>query len=160
MATPDLPEGHSAGHGGEGDASDERVPDRSRLEEILTKSVLWKKQTLRNIEAKRAPAETDFSDGDDTAARLLHRLSAQLEERNNEIQRLRAAVTRLENEKSKLDRAQQRQVALHREELERMQVAYDQFEKESDSLLTELGRKNERLRDECRFQSLRPLFRQ
>ena len=159
MATPDLPEGHSPDHSDEGNGSDKQTPDRSRLERILTKSVLWKKQTLRNIEAKRSMAETDSSDVDDTTARLLHRLSAQLEERNDEIRRLQQAVSKLENEKSKLDRAQRRQVARHRKELERMQVAYDQFERESDMLLTELGQKNERLRNECRFQSLRPLFK-
>lgn len=158
MATPDLPKGHSPDHSDEGSVSSARHPDLSRLEKVLTKSSIWKKQALRKIESDRAAADTDSDDRENKAARVVLRLSAQIQERNDEIERLREAVSRLENEKLRLDRACQREMALHQADLERMQDAYDQFEKESDSLLSELDRQNERLRNECRRQNGRSLL--
>lgn len=92
--------------------------------------------------------------------RLLTRLSAQLHERNDEVERLRRAITRLEDEKSRLDRAHERELEQRLAELEHLRNAYDQFEKESDRLLSEHGRQNERLREECRQQNARSLLRQ
>lgn len=160
MATPDLPQGHSPGQIDDGNASTAPFPDRSRLEETLVKSPMWKKQTLRDIEFSRALAVSESNDRDIQTARLFFRLSAQLDERNDEIERLRRAVSKLENEKSHLGRAHQRELKLHRAELEQLQDAYDQFEQESDSLLSELGQQNERLRDECQHQNARSLLKQ
>lgn len=159
MATPDFPQGHSPDHNDDGNGSAARLPDRSRLEETLVKSAIWKKRTLRKIEDDRLLSATESYDSDTRTARLLTRLSAQLDERNDEVERLRRAVTKLENEKSHLDRAHERELKLRLAELENMQDAYDQFEKESDHLLSELGRQNERLLDECRHQNARSLLK-
>lgn len=159
MATPDLSQGNSPDHSDDGKSSNAQIPDRSRLEETLVKSPLWKKQTLRDIEYTRSLAASESSDPDTETARLFFRLSAQLDERNDEIERLRLAVSKLENEKFELDRTHQRELKLQRAELESLQDAYDQFEKESDCLLAELGRQNERLLDECRHQNVRSLLK-
>lgn len=160
MATSDLPQGQSLGHDDDSNASGARYPDRSRLEETLVKSSIWKQQTLRDIEYSRALAENESQDSETRTARLLSRLSAQLDERNDEIERLRHAVSKLENEKSRLDLAHGRELELQRAELEELQEAYDQFEKESDSLLSELCQQNERLRDDCRHHNVRSLLKQ
>ena len=160
MATPDFPQGHSPGHSDDGNGSAARFPDRSRLEETLVKSAIWKKQTLRKIEDERLLSAIESYDSDTRTARFLTRLSAQLDERNDEIERLRRAVTRLQDEKSDLDRAHERELKLRLAELVNLQDAYDQFEKESDGLLSELDRQNERLRDECRHQNARSLLKQ
>ena len=159
MATPDLPQDRLPDHNDDGTASDAQVPDRSRLEETLVKSPLWKKKTLRDIEYNRTLAASESNDRDTQAARLIFRLSEQLNERNDEIERLRRAVSKLENEKSQLGRAHQQELELQRAELESLQDAYDQFEQESDSLLSELGQQNARLLDECRHQNVRSLLK-
>lgn len=150
MATPDLPDDHPAGNGGDDGAANTQSPGRSRIAETLVKSSIWKQQTLRDIEQKRALAASAPDEPDPETARLLRRLSAQLEQRNDEISRLRRALSKLRGEKSLRDRAHQRELERRRAELERLQDAYDQFEKESDSLLSELSRQNERLRKEGR----------
>ena len=159
MATPDLPQGKSPDYSDDGNASNTEIPDRSRLEETLVKSPMWKKQTLRDIEFTRTLAASEANDSDTQTARFIFRLSAQLDERNDEIERLRLAVSKLENEKTRQDREHRRQLELQRAELEQLQDAYDQFEKESDSLLSELGRQNERLLAECRHQNVRSLLK-
>ena len=159
MANSDLPPEHSSGHSDDGSASSAGSRHRSRLEEALVKSSIWKKQTLRDIEKRRAEAARESSDRDAQTAHLLNRLSVQLVERNEEIERLRRAVTRLENEVSRLDHAHQRELDERRAELQQLQDAYDEFEKESDSLLSELSEQNERLRDECRDQNARSLLK-
>ena len=113
---------------------------------MLVKSPLWKKQTLRDIELTRALSASESTDPDTQTARMFYRLSAQLDERNDEIERLQRAISKLEDEKSQLDSARQLETELHRAELRQLQDAYDQFEKESDSLLSELSQQNERLR--------------
>lgn len=153
MATPELPEKQSACTGDSGSTSDAQFPDRSRLEETLVKSSLWKKQTLRDIEVNRALATSESDDRDTQTARLFFRLSAQLDERNDEIERLRRTVSKLEDEKTHLSRTHQRELDMQREELVKLQDAYDQFEKESDSLLSEISEQNERLRKESRRQN-------
>ena len=155
MTTPDLPQRHSSSPGGES-----QVPDRSRIEETLVKSSIWKKQTMRDIEYSRALAASESKDRDTQRLRLIQRLSAQLDERNDEIERLRKTLSKLKNEKSKLGIAHKRQVAMSQAELKRLQDAYDQFEKESDSLLSELTQQNERLLAECRHQNPRSLLEQ
>jgi SMC interacting uncharacterized protein involved in chromosome segregation len=153
MTTPDLPQGHTSNP-----SNDRRIPDRSRLEETLVKSSIWKQKTLRDIEYSRELAASETKDRDTQRLRMIQRLSAQLDERNDEIERLRKNLSQLKNEKSKLGIAHKRQVALSQAELKRLQDAYDQFEKESDSLLSELTQQNERLLEECRHQNVRSLL--
>lgn len=159
MTTSDFPQGHLAGHNDDGNGSNARFSDRSRIEETLVKSAIWKKRTLRKIEENRLLSGVESLDSDTRTARLLTRLSAQLHERNDEVERLRRAITKLENEKSHLGRAHEQELEQRLAELEHMQDAYDQFEKESDRLLSELDRQNERLRDECRHQNSRSLLK-
>ena len=159
MATPDLPQGHSPGHSDDGNSCNAQSPDHSQLEETLVKSSIWKKQTVRDIEFSRELAASESNDRDTQTARMIFRLSAQLDERNDEIERLRRAVSKLENEKSQLDREHRCELELRRIDLERLQDAYDQFEKESDSLLSELGQQNDRLLNECRHQNARSLLK-
>ena len=90
---------------------------------------------------------------------MLARLSAQLNERNDEVEQLRRTVSQLKNEKSELNRAYEQKLALRQSELQELQAAYNQFEKESDDLLSELSRKNERLIDECRHDNVRSLLK-
>jgi len=162
MDNPDLPQGHSPGHGDDSNASDNGFTGQSRLEKVLMKGSLWKKQTLRNVERTQELEGNEAKNREhdtDKMARMFVRLSAQLDERNNEIEQLRQAISSLENEKSQLDRSHQRELESHRAELERLQDAYGQFEKESDSLLSELGEQNERLLNECRYQNSRSLLK-
>ena len=140
MATTDHSQGRSPGHSDDNGASNAQLPDRLRLEETLVKSRIWKKQTLRDIELTRALSASESSDRDTQTERMVFRLSAQLDERNDEIERLRRAIAKLEDEKSRLDCAHRRELELHRAELKQLQDAYDQFEKESDSLLSEGGK--------------------
>ena len=139
MATPDNPQGPSPAHGDDNKESSPRVPQRSRLEETLVKSSIWKKQTLGSIEQNRVLGLTASNDSDVQTARLLSRLSAQLDERNDEIDRLRREISKLENEKSELSRAHAQELEARRIELHALQDAYDQFEAESDKLLSELS---------------------
>ena len=154
MATPELPEEPSPRPSDGGRTPEAQFPDRSRLEETLVKSSMWKKQTLRDIELNRTLAANEAHDRDTQTARLFFRLSAQLDERNDEIERLRRTVSKLENEKSQLDRTHRRELDTQRAELVKLQAAYDQFEKESDSLIAEISQQNDKLRDECRQQNI------
>ena len=147
MATPNLPQGFAPDHVDDSNTSSSRISERSRLEETIVKSSIWKKQTLRDMELKRALAANESNDRDTETARLIFRLSAQLDERNEEIERMRQAVSKLENEKSDLGREHRRALELHRGELGHMQDAYDQFEKESDDMISELSQQNESLRE-------------
>lgn len=158
MASPDRPAGQAPASNDDDSASPAQFPARSRLEETLVKSSLWKKQTLRDIEITRALADNEGTDETSRTARLVYRLSAQLDERNDEIERLRQMIATLEGEKSRLTREHRRELDDHRAELVRLQDAYDQFERESDSLLSELSQQNERLLGECRQQNNRSLL--
>ena len=159
MAAPKLPEDQSPCTGGGGNSPAAQFPDRSRLEETLVKSSMWKKQTLRDIEFNRALAANESKDPDTQTARLFFRLSAQLDERNDEIDRLRRTVSKLENEKTRLGSVHRRELDMQRAELVKLQAAYDQFEKESDSLLSDLSHQNDKLLDECRRQNNRSLLK-
>ncbi len=160
MATRDLPQRPSAGQSDDNDTSVARIPERSRLEETLVKSSIWKQKTLRDIEYNRALAASESDDEEMQTARLIFRLSAQLDERNDEIERLRQAVSKLQNEKSRLSLEHRQELESQQAELERLQGAYDQFEKESDSLLSELCQQNERLLHECKNQNPRSLLKE
>ncbi|MDJ0749553.1 MAG: hypothetical protein QNJ11_08710 [Woeseiaceae bacterium] len=149
MDNPENPQAPSQGG---------HLPDRSRLEKVLTKSPHWKRQVLRGNGADAEPTQSDAEKDGSKTALLALRLSAQLDERNEEIERLRHAVSKLETEKSKLDLAHRREVEIHRAELARLQDAYDQFEKESDRLLFQLDQQNERLMSECRDRNVRSLL--
>jgi chromosome segregation ATPase len=153
VATQDVPDNCVPKKCNGSGVADTPLPKRSRIEEALVKSSLWKKQTLRDIEQKRARAASTANEPDPETARLLTRLSAQLEERNDEISRLRRVLSKLRDEKSMLDRAHRRELERRQAELTSLQDAYHQFEKEADSLLSELSRQNERLRKECRPDS-------
>ena len=148
MRNPDLPQVHPPGQGDDSRSSTPQSSGRSRLEHVLTKGSLCKKQTLQKIEANQAQENAGFDDREAKTAHLLRRVSAQLEERNEEILKLRQTVSILENEKTKRDRTHQQEIELQRAELKSLQEAYDQFERESDSLLSELGEQNERLLNE------------
>ena len=152
MSTPELPEEHSLRPSDGGRSPDAQFPERSRLEETLVKSSMWKKQTLRDIELNRGLAANESKDRDAQTARLFFRLSAQLDERNDEIERLRRTVSKLKNEKSQLDRTHRQELDTQRAELVKLQEAYDEFEKESDSLIAEISQQNDKLRNECREQ--------
>lgn len=148
--------------------------DLSRLNGTLVKSPLWKKNTLRGIEILRAanssatspetsgsPEETDG----EPAALALHNeeisairreLQAQstvLEERAGEIERLRQSVANLEAENTRLKEQHQAELDARSVELSDLQAAYDQFEQQSDELLNELDKQNERLKAECKRQN-------
>ena len=160
MATPELPQGQTPSHTDESNLPSAHIPERSRLEETLVKSSIWKKQTLHDIGHGRAPATSEPADSDTRTARLLARLSEQLDERNEEIDRLRRAVAKLEDEKSELGRTHRQELEQRQTELEILQQAYDQFEMESDSLLAELSQQNEQLLVECRHYNVRSLLKQ
>ena len=153
MSIADLPPGHTD----DSNCSDTRSPDRdsSRLEKMLTKGSIWKKQALRGVEYPQHTEKESTDNEEHDTAKMLNicaRLSAQLDDRNLEIGRLRAALSSLESEKSQLD-------SMHRQELDLLRNAYEQFEKESDSLISELGEQNERLRKECRSSNSRSLLK-
>jgi DNA polymerase I-like protein with 3'-5' exonuclease and polymerase domains len=59
MSTPDLPQGHSPASRDEGDARNTLSSDRSRLEETLVKSSIWKKQTPTGKPVVDEPALKD-----------------------------------------------------------------------------------------------------
>ena len=152
MANPDRPQGHPPDYSDIDDTSRTRIPDRSRLEQALVKNSRLKKQAPRDIENRPAAAAKEPGDRDARTAHLLNRLYAQLVERDGEIERLRQAVSELEDEMSRRSLAHGRELERRRAELERLQDAYDQFEKESDSLLSELSEQIERLREESHQQ--------
>lgn len=157
MTNPDLPQGHSPGQGDDSNAPKDGPSGQSRLERVLTKGSIWKKQTLSNIERNQETKLVEANNREhdtDKMTRMFVRLSAQLDERNHEIERMRRAISSLESEKFQLGRAHQRELELHRAELERLQEAYDQFETESDSLLTELDEQNERLLTQRHFRPI------
>ena len=158
METPSHPQKKSPAPGEDREPEESASADRSRLEQTVVKSSLWQKQTLRDIELTRTLAANESGDMNTQIARMFVRLSAQLDERNDEIERLRRSVRQLEREKSELDRALRRELESHKAELEQLQSAYDQFEKESDSLLSQLGQQNEQLLAECRRSNVRSLL--
>lgn len=156
--------------------SETRV-DLTQLSDTLIKSPLWKHNTLRGIEDLQSSdndnsafPDTPVDPVDDESERLrkalAHRTkenkatrrelleqSAVLEEHSGEIDRLRQIIARLEAEQALLAAAHQAELDATRAELADLQAAYEQFEQQSDILLSELDEQNERLRNECRLQN-------
>ncbi len=131
------------------DAERERrvAADRSRLSETLVKSPQWTNNTLQLIEALRS----DDTENGDVHAR-------EIEIRDEEIQRLRETVLKLRAEKDRLTLVHQEQLDTKTLELLDLQAAYEQFEQQSDMLLSELDQQNERLRAECKLQNRRSIL--
>ena len=123
--------------------------ERLRLSETLVKSPQWKKNTLQLIEALRAHNDDD-EDGDPH--------ERELKVRDEEIERLRETVLELQAEKAKLAQVHQEEIDTKTLELLDLQAAYEQFEQQSDVLLSELDQQNERLRAECRTQNRRSML--
>lgn len=104
--------------------------DRSNLGDTLVKSSQWKKNALQRIEAKSAIQ------------------SPTLQDHVDEIERLQQRIAELEAENARL--IAQRRNILEAQKIEMLEIqnAYDQFQQESDLLLTELDQENRRLRIE------------
>lgn len=124
------------------------APDRSRLSDTLVKSPQWKKNTLQLIEALRAHESDDDEDPH------VHEIQV----RDDEIERLRETILELKAERAQLTEAHQEEIDTKTLELLDLQAAYEQFEQQSDMLLSELDRQNERLRAECRVQNRRSIL--
>lgn len=104
------------------------VSDRSNLSDTLVKGKKWKESTLQKIENKAGVQ------------------SLTLQDYVAEIERLRQTIARLESENVRLIEQRRNILAAQKIELLELQQAYDQFQQESDLLLTELDHENERLR--------------
>lgn len=75
-----------------------------------------------------------------------------------EVEQLRQAVEELEAENARLTMKFQGELEAQRDELQSIQEAYDQFEQQSDLLLSELDEQNERLRSESKYKNKRSLL--
>lgn len=104
--------------------------DRSNLGDTLVKSSQWKKNALQRIEAKSAIQ------------------SPTLQDHVDEIERLQQRIAELEAENARLIAQRRNILEAQKIELLELQHAYDQFQQESDLLLTELDQENRRLRIE------------
>jgi hypothetical protein len=96
----------------------------------LVKSSQWKKNALQRIEAKSAIQ------------------SPTLQDHVDEIERLQQRIAELEAENARLIAQRRNILEAQKIELLELQHAYDQFQQESDLLLTELDQENRRLRIE------------
>jgi hypothetical protein len=104
--------------------------DRSNLGDTLVKSSQWKKNVLQSVEDKVGmPTLT-------------------LQKHVDEIEFLRQKLARLEAENARLITQRRDILAAQKIEMLEIQGAYDQFQQESDLLLTELDQENQRLRIE------------
>lgn len=104
--------------------------DRSNLGDTLVKSSQWKKNALQRIEAKASVQSPTLKDHVD------------------EIERLQQRIAELETENTRLIAQRRNILEAQKIELLELQHAYDQFQQESDLLLTELDQENRRLRIE------------
>jgi len=104
--------------------------DRSNLGDTLVKSSQWKKNALQRIEAKASVQSPTLKDHVD------------------EIERLQQRIAELEAENTRLIAQRRNILEAQKIELLELQHAYDQFQQESDLLLTELDQENRRLRIE------------
>jgi len=104
--------------------------DRSNLGETLVKSPQWKKNALQRIEAK------------------VGMQSPTLQDHVDEIERLQQRIAKLEAENARLIAQRRNILEAQKIEMLELQHAYDQFQQESDLLLTELDQENQRLRIE------------
>ena len=104
--------------------------DRSNLGDTLVKSSQWKKNALQRIEAKASVQSPTLKDHVD------------------EIERLQQRIAELEAENARLIAQRRNILEAQKIELLELQHANDQFQQESDLLLTELDQENRRLRIE------------
>ena len=149
--------------------------DRSNLNATLVKSSLWKKNTLQKIAQSAKPITTHdvrsedesslgtrrsapLGDNDDCANQEERRKSAILRRRSEEIERMRRKIEELNEENARLTELHQNKLDAHRNELLDFQRAFEQFQQESDLLLTELDQENEHLRLECKLNNKRSVL--
>lgn len=128
------------------------VPERLDLQDTLVKSVQWKKNTLQQI------ANDPRADCDDSANREERRQADTLRRRDDEIDRLQKIVAQLEAENAKLGMLYQAEIDARRTEALDFQRAFDQFQQESDALISELDEDNQRLRTACKLSNSRSLL--
>jgi len=144
--------------------------DRSNLNATLVKSSIWKKNTLQKIAESANPVTANdvrsedesvlgakrsalLGENDDSANQEERRKSAFLRRRGEEIERLRRKIAALNKENARLTELHQDNLDAHRNELLEFQQAFEQFQQQSDMLLTELDQENERLRLECKLNN-------
>jgi len=149
--------------------------DRSNLNVTLVKSSIWKENTLRKIDQSAKPITThdvrpedesslsrkrsaSLGENDDSANQEERRKSAILRRRGEEIDRLRRKIAKLNAENARLTELHQDKLDSHRNELLEFQRAFDEFQQQSDLLLTELDQENERLRLECKVNNKRSML--
>lgn len=80
------------------------------------------------------------------ARRRLREQAATLQERDEQIERLRQTISQLKAENTSLTKRHQSELDGTRNQFFDLQAAYDQFQQQSDQLLTELDQENSRLR--------------
>lgn len=80
------------------------------------------------------------------ARRRLREQAATLKKRSEEIERLQQTILQLRAENTSLATQHQNELDGTRNQFFDLQAAYDQFQQQSDQLLTELDQENERLR--------------
>jgi chromosome segregation ATPase len=80
------------------------------------------------------------------ARRSLREQAARLQERNEQIERLQQTISQLKAENTSLTMRHQSELDGTRNQFFDLQAAYDQFQQQSDQLLTELDQENARLR--------------
>ncbi len=158
---------------------DQRHPsgetDRSNLNATLVKSSIWKKNTLQKIAQSAKPitmrdvrsegesalgteGSSPLAENDESAKQEERRKSAILRRRSEEIDRLQRKIAKLDEENAKLTELHQNKLDAHRNELLEFQRAFEQFQQQSDLLLTELDQENERLRLECKLNNKRSML--
>lgn len=130
--------------------------DLSRLDKTLVKSPRWKMNTLRKAMDAQLTDRDTAADAQQTTN--THEAPSTTHDLNQEIERLRQAIRRLEAENAVLVARHERELEASRNELVDLQAAYDQFEEQSDLLLNELDRKYSRLLSEIKYQNPRSLL--
>ena len=149
MAEKEKPSSTGINRAIDAERESQAAAERLRLSETLVKSPQWKKNTLQLIEALRAHNDDDF-DGNSH--------ERELRVRDEEIERLREKILELRAEKVRLAEAHREALDTKTLELLDLQAAYEQFEQQSDMLLSELDQQNERLRAECQMQNRRSVL--
>jgi uncharacterized phage infection (PIP) family protein YhgE len=135
------------------------MTDPSSLNDTLVKSPRWKENTLQEIEDGRSAATPDLakleqgftSISEDLAQQLqearrqLRKQSMTLHRHSDKIRQMGETIVQLQNKNNGLIARQERELDARRVALVDFQVAYDQFEQESDQVLSELDKKYRRL---------------
>lgn len=130
--------------------------DLSRLDKTLVKSPRWKQNALRKVMDTRDAGRDTQSESEQSAT--ANGSQATMHELNEELNRLRQAITRLEAENAVLKAQHELELEASRDELIDLQAAYDQFEEQSDQLLDELDQKYSRLLGQIKHQNPRSLL--